>query len=86
MADAGFHIARVVMIQQVIQPVRVMLPLHMEGGLLAGGVTQESARAFAGFVSGRVPTQSNVRGSAQYRTQLVRVLTERAALELAEVE
>lgn len=57
-----------------------------EGGLLAGGVTPESARAFAGFVAGRVPTQSNVRGSAQYRTHLVRVLTERAALELAEVE
>ena len=67
------------------RPGRAMV-VRDENGLLAGGVTPESARAFAGFVSGRVPTQSNVRGSAQYRTQLVRVLTERAALELAEVE
>ena len=67
------------------RPGRAMV-VRDEECLLAGGVTPESARAFAGFVAGRVPTQSNVRGSAQYRTQLVRVLTERAALELAEVE
>jgi len=57
-----------------------------EKGLLAGGVTEESAKAFAGFVADKTPTQSNARGSAAYRTQLIRVLTERAALELMEVQ
>jgi len=57
-----------------------------ENGLLAGGVTEESAKAFAGFVADKTPTQSNARGSAAYRTQLIRVLTERAALELKEVQ
>ena len=57
-----------------------------EKGLLAGGVTEESAKAFAGFVADKTPTQSNARGSAAYRTQLIRVLAERAALELKEVQ
>lgn len=53
-----------------------------EGGLLAGGVTQESAKAFAAYVSKCVPTGSNVRASAQYRTHLIRVLTERCVRSL----
>ena len=48
-------------------------------GILADGITEESASAFARFVAEQVPTGSNSRGSAQYRTQLIRVLTERAA-------
>lgn len=47
-------------------------------GLLAGGITPQSAAAFAGYVAENVPTGSNLRGSAAYRTQLIRVLTERA--------
>ena len=53
-----------------------------ENKLLDGGVTAESAKAFAAFVAEQVRTQSNVRGSAAYRTHLTRVLTERALLEL----
>lgn len=55
-----------------------------EEGLLTSGVTQESAKAFAAYAAQRVPTQGNVRASAQYRTHLIRVLTERAVLELEE--
>ena len=51
-------------------------------GLLAGGVTEESAKAFAAYVAAAVPTGSNVRGSAAYRTHLAQVLTRRAVLEL----
>ena len=54
--------------------------------LLAGGITPESAAAFAAFVAEQVPTGSNLRGSAAYRSHLVRVLTERAILKLEEVE
>lgn len=65
------------------RPGRAMV-VRDEKGLLSGGVTQESAKAFAEYVADRTPTQSNVRGSAAYRTQLVRVLTERAVLEMTE--
>ena len=53
-----------------------------ETGLLAGGISTESAKAFADAVAKKAPTQSNVRGSAAYRTHLIRVLTQRALLEL----
>ena len=51
-------------------------------GLIAGGITEDSARAFARYAAEQVPTQSNLRGSAQYRTHLIEVLTRRNALEL----
>ena len=51
-------------------------------GLLSGGITADSAKAFAAFVAENAPTESNVRGSAAYRSHLIRVLTERAILEL----
>ena len=53
-----------------------------EQGLLAQGITPDSAGAFAGFVAEHAPTDSNVRASAAYRSHLIRVLTARAALEL----
>ena len=53
-----------------------------ETSLLAGGINAESAKAFADAIAKKVPTQSNVRGSAAYRTHLIRVLTQRALLEL----
>ncbi len=56
--------------------------VYDEEGRLESGITKESAKAFAEFVAGKVPTQSNVRASASYRTHLIRVLTERAVLEL----
>ena len=39
-------------------------------------------KAFAAYVAQNAPTDSNIRGSAAYRTHLVRVLVERAAKEL----
>ena len=42
----------------------------------------ENAETFASFIADNVPTGSNVRGSADYRKHLIRVLTERAVTEL----
>ena len=53
-----------------------------EKGLLSGGITEESAQAFADYAAESIPTQGNLRGSAQYRTHLIRVLTRRNVLEL----
>lgn len=60
--------------------------VHDEQGLLKEGVTPESARAFADYAAETVPTGTNSRAGAEYRTHLVRVLTERMLLELAEKE
>lgn len=51
-------------------------------GLLKNGVTPEAAKAFAAYVAQHTPTGSNLRGSAAYRTHLIRVLTERNLIEL----
>ena len=56
--------------------------LRDERGLLNGGVNEESAKAFAAYAAEVLPTGSNVRGSAAYRTHLAQVLTRRALLEL----
>ena len=53
-----------------------------DNGLLADGVNSDTAAAFAKFVSENVPTESNVRGSAEYRTHLAKGLTKRAITEL----
>ena len=63
------------------RPAKAML-VWDEEGLLAGGVTPESAKAFAAYAAKKAPTDSNVRASAAYRTHLVKVLTERCALRL----
>ena len=63
------------------RPARAMV-LRDREGLLSGGVTQATAQAFAEYAAKNVPTGSNIRGSAAYRTHLVRVLTQRALLEL----
>lgn len=46
-------------------------------GLLANGITSEAASIFAKELCEQVPTSSNNRGSAEYRSKLVNVLTER---------
>ena len=63
------------------RPARAMV-LRDEETLLRGGIREETAKAFADFAAKRIPTGGNVRGSAAYRTHLIRVLTQRALLEL----
>lgn len=53
-----------------------------EEGILSDGIHKESAGRFAQFVAAAAPTGSNSRASAQFRTHLIGVLTERAILEL----
>lgn len=55
-----------------------------EAGLLAKGVNEESAAAFAGDVARRAVLGSNTRGSAEYRREVCRALVSRAALKLEE--
>ena len=63
------------------RPARAMI-LRDEKGLLSGGITEENARAFADHAAETIPTGSNNRGSAAYRTHLVRVLSQRNLKEL----
>lgn len=57
------------------RPAKAMV-IRDENGLLPDG------KAFAAFVAEQAPTDSNIRGSAAYRTHLIRVIVERAATEL----
>ena len=45
-------------------------------------ISSEKAEGFASFVAENVPTESNLRGSAAYRTHLIRVLVERSMNQL----
>ena len=45
-------------------------------------VRREDPEDFAAFVAENVPTEGNMRGSAAYRTRLIRVLVERSMAEL----
>ena len=56
--------------------------LRDEQNLLSSGVNEENAKAFAAFAADTLPTSGNVRGTADYRTHLIRVLTRRTLLEL----
>ena len=66
------------------RPARAML-LRDEKGILAGGITEESAAAFADYAAGSVPVSGNMWGSAEYRRALVPVLARRTLLALGEV-
>lgn len=48
-----------------------------EKSILQNGLSEESIRQFAEYVKEQVPTGSNMRGSAKYRTHLVGVLVMR---------
>lgn len=54
--------------------------------ILAGGITEESAKAFSEFIKNQVVTGSNMRGSEEYRKLLSGVLTKRALLQLKDCE
>lgn len=45
-------------------------------------MTAEKAKVFAEYVAGLLPTEANPRGSAAYRTHLIKVLTARCLTEL----
>jgi CO/xanthine dehydrogenase FAD-binding subunit len=53
-----------------------------EQGLLNKDLTVESTKAFASFVAETVPTGSNFRGGAAYRTHLIKALVDRSVTEL----
>ena len=67
------------------RPGRAMV-IRDSGGLLSEGITGESAAAFAAFAAETVPTGGNLRGSAAYRTRLIKGLVRRGALELGGME
>lgn len=54
-----------------------------ENGLLADGITGESARAFAQDVAQRAVLGGNLRAGAEYRRKICAVLVRRAALALS---
>ena len=67
------------------RPGRAMV-VRDEEGLLAGGITPESAAAFGKYAARVVPTGSNSRGSAAYRTRLVSTLTRRGLEQLGRMK
>lgn len=50
--------------------------------ILKDGITEDSAALFAQFIASQVPTDSNLRGSKEYRSHLAEVLTKRNILSL----
>ena len=63
------------------RPGKAMLLCDTQSQLI-GSITLEKAKAFAAYVAETIPTSSNSRGSAAYRTHLIKVLIERCILEL----
>ena len=53
-----------------------------KNGILQAPFSSEKAKEIAAYAARNIPTRSNLRGSAQYRTRLVEVLTERAVEHL----
>lgn len=53
-----------------------------DNNILKDGITNENASIFASALSECVPTSSNNRGSKEYRSRLVKVLTERNLIKL----
>ena len=54
--------------------------------LLKGKLTKEAIEAYARYAAEVVPTDSNMRGSREYRSHLVEVLSRRALEYLCEEE
>ena len=50
--------------------------------ILSAKAEEAEVKAFAQYVADNAPTQSNVRGSAEYRTHLIKVLVQRAIEEM----
>lgn len=63
------------------RPGKAML-VKDEESLVTLPITAEKAKAFAEYAAAKVPTGNTNRGSAEYRTHLVKVLAERTLMEL----
>lgn len=59
--------------------------LKDEKGILAEGITEETAAAFGNWVKETVETSSNLRGSAMYRKHIAGVLVGRALLKIRDM-
>ena len=57
-----------------------------ETGILSNGLTESSIKEFANLMSDTVPTESNNRGSKEYRSHLAGVLTTRNLTKLGGLE
>lgn len=53
-----------------------------ETGILSNGITEESSDAFSAYIAEHTYTGSNIRGSATYRTHLIKVLTKRNLMNM----
>lgn len=62
------------------RPGRAVL-LRDEEHLLTLPITKEKAEAFGSYAASHIPTDSNLRGSAAYRSHLIKVLATRAAMQ-----
>ena len=67
------------------RPARAMLLLD-DRHLLDEELSEDSIEAFAGWAQSRIPTGSNLRGSAAYRSRLVGVLSRRSLNQLKEMQ
>ena len=66
------------------RPMKAIL-IKDSDGILSDGISKDSALKFSEYIARNVPVDSNIRGSARYRTHLTKVLTNRALLELEEM-
>ena len=55
-----------------------------EKNILGADVRENAVAQFAQYVADNAPTQSNLRGSSEYRTHLIKVLVQRAVDEMEE--
>lgn len=67
------------------RPNKAVLTIDADN-ILAGGINEESAKAFARFAADNTPAFSNSRASGEYRTHLIEVLTYRCLMEMGGLE
>lgn len=79
-SDAGLSVPVGYRVAVGARPARAIL-VQDEENILSGPITCDKARAFGEYAAAHVLTGSNLRGSAQYRSHLVKVLAERAVSE-----
>lgn len=60
--------------------------IYDEQGILTDGIDEDSAAGFAAYAASRTKFGSNMRGTAEYREHLCRVLVRRCVLETAKEE